>query len=213
MSPTWSLLNCASSTLSGSTPDSFRITRSSVSFTLVRPTTPTRWPGRSPIALIFDLAGLRGAFGGGLLAAQSTTTFLRRTATDSVPSGISSSVRATARSALPAASTAIESTGPAVVITESRTAAPSCAKCCARLWISCWSLLPDGPTAIRKVVGRSRMKAAPTTAANISRPAASSRSGEPLFLRPRTSLAPVSPSELDILLPRKEKSGPPRVAR
>ena len=36
------------------------MTRSSVTFTLVRPTTPTRWPGRSLIALIFDLAGLRG---------------------------------------------------------------------------------------------------------------------------------------------------------
>ena len=81
MSPIWSVENCVTSTLSGSTPDSFRMTRKSVTFTLVRPTTPTRWPGKSPIALIFDLAPLRGAPFGGPLA-HSTTTFLRRMATE-----------------------------------------------------------------------------------------------------------------------------------
>jgi hypothetical protein len=50
------------------------------------------------------------------------------------------------------------STGPAVVITASRTGLPSRAKTCAKAWISLWSSLPDGPTAIRKVVGRRTTK-------------------------------------------------------
>ena len=209
MSPIWSVENCVTSTLSGSTPDSFRMTRKSVTFTLVRPTTPTRWPGKSPIALIFDLAPLRGAPFGGPLA-HSTTTFLRRMATDSVPSGISSSVRVTARSDFFAASTAMLSMEPAVCTTESRTAAPSREKFWASPWINCRSLLFEGPTAIRRVVGRMTMKPAPTAAANNSRPAASTSSGEPLFLRPRgeTSFAAVKPSELDMLPSHKEKSGP-----
>jgi hypothetical protein len=38
----WSALNCTTVTLSGSTPDSFRITCSSFTLTCVRPTTPMR---------------------------------------------------------------------------------------------------------------------------------------------------------------------------
>jgi len=51
-------------------------------------------------------------------------------------------------------------------------------------------LLPAGPTAIRKVVGRKMMKTAPTTAANSNSPAESARNGERLF-RPRSERSPV----------------------
>ena len=53
----WPVPNCVTATLSGSTPDSFRITRSSVTLAWVRPMTPTRWPARSSIALIFGAGG------------------------------------------------------------------------------------------------------------------------------------------------------------
>jgi hypothetical protein len=127
----WSAPNCATATLSGSTPDSFRMTRNRSAFTRVRPTTPTLCPGRSSIALIFDLESLRTARRAGPVGAQSTTTFLRMMATDMVPSGISSSVHATARSAVSAASSAMLSTGPAVVTTARRTVLPSRANVCA----------------------------------------------------------------------------------
>ena len=80
------------------------------------------------------------------------------------------------------------------------------AKFCAIAWTSCRSSLPAGPTAIRSVVGRSTMKAAPTAAAKNSSPAASTRNGEP-FLRPRgAGLAePDEPSSEDIVLPDNEK--------
>ena len=98
-------------------------------FTLA-PRVRWQWQVASSIALIFDLLPLRGA-------AQSTTTCLRVMATDSVPSGISSSARATARSALPSASAAMLSAEPDVVITVRRTSLPSLAKSCAMVWISC----------------------------------------------------------------------------
>jgi hypothetical protein len=62
--------------------------------------------------------------------------FLRMMATDMVPSGIASSVRAIARSARPAASAAMLSTGPAVVTMARRTAPASLAKVCASAWMS-----------------------------------------------------------------------------
>ena len=198
----WPASNFAIVTLSGLTPDSLRMTRSNLLFTSVLPTTATRWPARSSIALIFALASFPEPLRLAPEGAQSTTTFLRRIATDSVPSGISSSVRATARSALPATSAAMLSTGPAVVTSDSRTELPSRANVCASARTRFWSSLPDGPTAIRNVVGRRMRKQAPTTAAKIRSAVASIRNGEPGFRRPRTgkSFKPSRMSDADMLL-------------
>ena len=76
-------------------------------------------------------------------------------ATDSAFAGRFRSPRATARSALPAVNSAMLSVVPSVVIGDSRTELFSRANVCAISWISFWSSLPAGPTAIRSVVGRS----------------------------------------------------------
>jgi hypothetical protein len=129
--------NCEIATLSGLRPDSLKITLSSVTLTAVRPSTPTRCPSRSAISLIFDLASfLPPLFFGAPEGAHSTTTFLRRIATDPVPLGMSSSVRPTARSVSPALRSPRLSTAPAVVTTVSRTGLPSVMNVCARAWIS-----------------------------------------------------------------------------
>ena len=92
-------------------------------------------------------------------------------------------------------------TAPDVVSTESRTQFWSRAKLRASAWISCWSSLPEGPTAIRKVVGRSRKNAAPIMAAKNRSPAASSRNGELRRLGGRVvvSAASFEGSEDDII--------------
>ena len=76
-------------------------------------------------------------------------------ATDSAFAGRFRSPRATARSALPAVNNAMLSAVPSVVTSDSRTELFSRANVCAINWISFWSSLPAGPTAIRSVVGRS----------------------------------------------------------
>src|SRR4029077_5657796 len=65
-----------------------------------------------------------------------------------------------------------------------------------------WSSLPDGPTAIRNVVGRRMRKQAPTTAAKIRSAVARIRNGEPLLRRPRTgkSFKPSRISDADMWL-------------
>ena len=103
--------------------------------------------------LIFGAGCFFEPFAGSPEGAHSTTTFLRRMATDSALAGRFRSPRATARSVLPAANSAMLSLAPSVVIGDSRTGLPSRAKVCASAWISFWSSLPGGPTAIRKVTG------------------------------------------------------------
>lgn len=103
--------------------------------------------------LIFGAGCFFEPFAGSPEGAHSTTTFLRRMATNSALVGRFRSPRATARSVLPAANSTMLSLAPSVVIGDSRTELPSWAKVCARTWISFWSSLPGGPTAIRKVTG------------------------------------------------------------
>ena len=64
----------------------------------------------------------------------------------------------------------------AVVTGASRIGLPSRAKIWARVWTSFWSSLPDGPTAIRKVVGRSNRYSVPAATPNRKMPAARIRS-------------------------------------
>jgi hypothetical protein len=73
------------------------------------------------------------------------------------------------------------------------------------------SSLPDGPTAIRRVVGRVIRRYPPIAAANINSPAAITRNGEVILFGLRRELprelprdrsaAPVEPSEEDMWLP------------
>ncbi len=102
ISPILSVANWLIVTLSGLMPDSFRITRSSVTLDCVRPITPTRWPASSSRLLILGVGCFFEPLAGRPEGAHSTTTFLRRMATDSALSGRFRSPRATARSALPA---------------------------------------------------------------------------------------------------------------
>ena len=154
ISAIWLVANCVIATLSGLMPDSVRITRSMVTLACVRPITPTRCPASSSRLLIFGVGVFLEPFGAIPDGAHSTTTFLRRMATDSAFAGRFRSPRATARSVFPAVNSAMLSVAPAVVIGASRIELPSRAKVCAISWISFWSSLPGGPTATRKVVGR-----------------------------------------------------------
>ena len=63
ISATWSGLKWTIATFAGLTPDSVRMTRSSVALTSVRPTTAMRRPARSPMVLTLDLAPLFAPFG------------------------------------------------------------------------------------------------------------------------------------------------------
>ena len=155
ISPILSVANWLIVTLSGLMPDSFRTSRSSVTLACVRPITPTRWPASSSRLLILGVGCFFEPLAGRPEGAHSTTTFLRRMATDSAFAGRFRSPRATARSALPAVNNAMLSAVPSVVTSDSRTALFSRANVCAINWISFWSSLPAGPTAIRSVVGRS----------------------------------------------------------
>ena len=154
ISAIWLVANWVTATLSGLTPDSVRITRSKVTLAWVRPITPMRCPARSPSSLIFGAGGFFEPLAASPATDHSTTTFLRRIATDWASAGKSRSPRVTARSVFLAASNALLSAAPSVVIGASRTELPSRAKVCASAWISFWSSLPGGPTAIRKVTGR-----------------------------------------------------------
>src|SRR4029077_17813984 len=49
----WSVPNCVTATLSASTPEALRMTRSNAGFAGVRPITPILCPARSAISLIF----------------------------------------------------------------------------------------------------------------------------------------------------------------
>ena len=81
--------------------------------------------------LIFGAGCFFEPFAGSPEGAHSTTTFLRRMATDLALAGRFRSPRATARSVLPAANSAMLSLAPSVVIGDSRTELPSRAKVCA----------------------------------------------------------------------------------
>ena len=117
ISAIWLVANWVIATLSGLTPDSVRITRSRVTLVLVRPMTPTRCPARSPSLLDLRRRLLfRIPWPAGRQRAHSTTTFLRRMATDWALAGRSRSPRATARSAFLAASSAMLSIAPSVMI-------------------------------------------------------------------------------------------------
>src|SRR5882672_5213939 len=126
----WLVANWVIATLSGLTPDSVRMTRSNTTFAWVRPMTPTWCPARSSIPFIFG-SGFLAPLAGAPEGVHSTTTFLRRMATDSALPGISRSPRAMARSAFEAARSAMLSLAPSVVIGVSRTGLPSRAKVCA----------------------------------------------------------------------------------
>src|SRR4249920_2461408 len=132
ISAVWLVENWLTATFSGSMPDSFRMTRSSLTLASVRPITPTRCPARASSVLTFN-ADCFLPFVGSPGADHSTTTFLRRMATDSAFSGRFRSPRATARSVLPALNSAMLCCAPSVVIGDSRTGLPSRAKVCHQL--------------------------------------------------------------------------------
>ena len=122
--------------------------------------------------LIFAAGGFLEPLGGRPEGAHSTATFLRTTATDSALAGRFRSPRATARSVFEAVNSAMLSVAPSVVIGDSRTGLLSRAKVCASAWISFWSSLPGGPTAIRKVTGRKTRYSVPAATPKRKMPAA-----------------------------------------
>ena len=81
--------------------------------------------------LILGVGGFLEPFAGRPDGAHSTTTFLRRMATEVALAGRLRSPRATASSALEDASSAMLSLAPSVVITDSRTGLLSRASVCA----------------------------------------------------------------------------------
>ena len=152
---TWSVLNGTIVTLSGSTPDSFRITTQQRHIDLRSADHADAVPRE-----IIDALDLRFAF---LLRAL----VWRRPQHDDVLAQDSDGfgtirhflIGARNREiALRARSASMLSTGPAVGTKISRIEFPSRVKFCASAWIRFWSSLPDGPTAIRSVVGRVIMR-------------------------------------------------------
>src|SRR6185369_15302858 len=69
----WSVPNCISATLSASTPEALRMTRSNAAFAGVRPITPTLCPARSAMSLIFGAGFLLELLSASPEGAHSTT--------------------------------------------------------------------------------------------------------------------------------------------